>query len=412
MLLLERCDCDLGSLIYPKAGSEHGGQLSAPLMMKIATEMADGLAYLHSRGIKHLDMKPGNVLMVNEGTKWSVRIADFGMDADQDEDEAAVFGTWEYMAPECLDRKYGRPAFASDVFSVGIILWEMQAKQRVHSGFLNMDENTVWDEEAKQHRVDVKLVAKRMASGGQRPEVLNDCPVLWSLLMQACWEAAIDARPTFSQMLAVLNSMAADPSWAEAPPAEEAEALAPAEAEPAEPKAAGPSLADWLAGIGLQEHLSLISGYVSSSSQLEDLRGMLVSEQEDEEEEDLKDLVGEMELDEEAATSFRVAVGSIVLAEREPEPEPEPEPELEPEPNAPWSALLSQLGLSADESLAEAGKTEDDETRQLRISALDAEQDEDKMAVVSKLIAQRDAEKAAKEAALAELAELRSQLAA
>ena len=67
MLLLERCDCDLGSLIYPKAGSEEEGQLSAPLMMKIATEMADGLAYLHSRGIKHLDMKPGNVLMVREG---------------------------------------------------------------------------------------------------------------------------------------------------------------------------------------------------------------------------------------------------------------------------------------------------------------------------------------------------------
>ena len=100
MLLLERCDCDLGSLIYPKAGSEEEGQLSAPLMMKIATEMADGLAYLHSRGIKHLDMKPGNVLMVRElgsasGTEgWSVRIADFGMEDDKEEDDE-VYGTWE-----------------------------------------------------------------------------------------------------------------------------------------------------------------------------------------------------------------------------------------------------------------------------------------------------------------------------
>ena len=133
-------------------------------------------------------------------------------------------------------------------------------------------------------------------------------------------------------MLAVLKAMDADPSWAEPPPAEEAEAPAPDEAEPAEPKAEGPTLADWLAGIGLQEHLSLISGYVSSSSQLEDLRGMLVSEQEDEEEEDLKDLIGEMELDEEAAASFRVAVGSIFVAEREPEPRLEPEPEPEPAP--------------------------------------------------------------------------------
>ena len=35
------------------------------------------------------------------------------------------------MAPECLSRKHGRPAFASDVYSVGIILWELQAKRRV-----------------------------------------------------------------------------------------------------------------------------------------------------------------------------------------------------------------------------------------------------------------------------------------
>ena len=75
------------------------------------------------------------------------------------------------MAPECLSRKYGRPAFASDVYSVGIIMWELWAKRRVYTGFRNLEENTVWDEETKQHRVDVKLVAKRMASGGQRPEV-------------------------------------------------------------------------------------------------------------------------------------------------------------------------------------------------------------------------------------------------
>ena len=31
------------------------------------------------------------------------------------------------MAPECLSRKYGRPAFASDVYSVGVILWEVSS---------------------------------------------------------------------------------------------------------------------------------------------------------------------------------------------------------------------------------------------------------------------------------------------
>ena len=113
MLLLERCDCDLGSLIYPKAGSEEEGQLSAPLMMTIGMEMADGLAYLHSRGIKHLDMKPGNVLMVREGKEgWGVRIADFGMEDGKEDDgdrqskeDDEVYGTWECVtnaAASCL----------------------------------------------------------------------------------------------------------------------------------------------------------------------------------------------------------------------------------------------------------------------------------------------------------------------
>ena len=68
--------------------------------------------------------------------------------------------------------------------------------------------------------------------------------------------------------------------------------------------------------------------------------------------------------------------------------------------------MLSQLELSDDESLAEVGKTEDDETRRLRIAILDAEREEDKMAAAGELIAQRDAIiaqlDAEKEVALAE----------
>ena len=112
----------------------------------------------------------------------------------------------------------------------------------------------------------------------------------------------------------------------------------------------------------------------------------------------------------EGAAAFRVAVGSIVLAEREPEPEPElepePEPEPEPETNPPWSALLSKLGLCADERLAEVGKTEDDETRRLRIAILDAEQEEDKMAAADQLIAQLAAKDAEIEQLKAQLAEI------
>ena len=154
-------------------------------MMKIAREMADALAYLHSRAIKHLDMKPGNVLLALDGVSYSVRIADFGMDVDEDEEpggdekEDTPYGTWEYMAPECLKRKFGRPVFASDVFSYAIILWELWARRRVYTGFLNMDENIdkAHLRETGESRVDVKLVASRMAAD-QRPELPEDLSLI------------------------------------------------------------------------------------------------------------------------------------------------------------------------------------------------------------------------------------------
>ena len=194
MLLLELCHCDLGALIYPKKGSEEVGKLDSALMMKIAREMADALAYLHSRAIKHLDMKPGNVLLaLEDGGSYSVRIADFGMDDDDEEQgngeaEDTPYGTWEYMAPECLKRKFGRPVFASDVFSYAIILWELWARRRVYTGFLNLEYNIdkAHLKETGESRVDVKLVANRMAAD-QRPELPGDCPALWAQLMQACW---------------------------------------------------------------------------------------------------------------------------------------------------------------------------------------------------------------------------------
>ena len=139
-----------------------------------------------------------------------------------------------------------------------------------------------------------------------------------------------------------------------------------------------------------------------------DLRGMLVAEREDEEEEDLKDLVGEMELDEAAATAFRAAIGAIVLPKKdEPktEPELEPEPEPEPEPN-PWLELLTSLDLAADSELTEAGKTEDDESLKLRVRILEAEQDQERIDALVQLLAKRDAVKDAEKAvALAQLAQ-------
>ena len=61
----------------------------------------------------------------------------------------------------------------------------------------------------------------------------------------------------------------------------------------------------WLTARGLQEHEDTIGNYVSESTELADLRGMLTSEQEDEDEEDLKDLIKDMEMEDDEAARFR-----------------------------------------------------------------------------------------------------------
>ena len=66
-------------------------------------------------------------------------------------------------------------------------------------------------------------------------------------------------------------------------------------------------LAEWLGPLGLSEHVGTVGSWVSTATPLKDLRRMLELEQEDEEEEDLKDLIGEMELDVEAAAKLNAA---------------------------------------------------------------------------------------------------------
>ncbi|HLG55660.1 MAG TPA: protein kinase [Vicinamibacterales bacterium] len=99
------------------------GALPIEEALDIATQIADGLAKAHGQGVVHRDIKPGNLILTEDG----VRILDFGLatfaDALKLTTENATLGTAAYMSPEQVR---GQPSDArSDVWAVGVVLYEM-----------------------------------------------------------------------------------------------------------------------------------------------------------------------------------------------------------------------------------------------------------------------------------------------
>jgi serine/threonine protein kinase/histidyl-tRNA synthetase len=91
---------------------------------KMLKEILNGLAYIHSRKTIHRDLKPSNIFLGGEG---EVKLGDFGLAANSEvkENEASTVGTPLYWSPE---QEAGRFDQKSDMFSIGIIFFEMFRK--------------------------------------------------------------------------------------------------------------------------------------------------------------------------------------------------------------------------------------------------------------------------------------------
>jgi len=108
--------------------------LNIDRMLNLAIQICAGIGYAHRAGLVHADVKPQNILLTKDDT---VKVTDFGIaqalsSTQPGERQSVVWGSPHYFAPE--QAKGERPSAAADVYSIGIVMFEMLTGKTPYTG--------------------------------------------------------------------------------------------------------------------------------------------------------------------------------------------------------------------------------------------------------------------------------------
>ena len=117
---------------------KEAGPLRPVDAFNVVAEVFDALAFAHSRGVTHRDIKPDNVLLARpwpECGAGDVRVSDFGISdvvGEKIRQTTGLIGTPHYMPPELISQ--GRSGPPGDVYSTGVLLYELLAGRTPFAG--------------------------------------------------------------------------------------------------------------------------------------------------------------------------------------------------------------------------------------------------------------------------------------
>ncbi|CAI9773362.1 unnamed protein product [Fraxinus pennsylvanica] len=157
-------------------------------------DAAFGMEYLHSRNIVHFDLKCDNLLVnLKDPSRPICKVADFGLSKIKRNTlvTGGVRGTLPWMAPELLNGGSNKVSEKVDVFSFGIVLWEILTGEEPY---------------ANMH---YGAIIGGIVNNTLRPPVPSFCDPEWRLLMEQCWAPDPMLRPSFPEIARRLRTMSA-----------------------------------------------------------------------------------------------------------------------------------------------------------------------------------------------------------
>ncbi|KAF9156814.1 hypothetical protein DFQ26_009215, partial [Actinomortierella ambigua] len=160
---------------------------------RLAHEIAQGLAYIHQEGVLHRDLKSANVLLTKH---MEVKLADFGLAQIRSMASAAssasgqtskgAAGTLRWLAPELLSADKPKYSTKSDVYALGVVMWEMAA-----------DCTRPFKD---QH--DDEVIALHIKNG-HREQLPVETPLEYRRWVERCWAQDSSERPSAGNVILV-----------------------------------------------------------------------------------------------------------------------------------------------------------------------------------------------------------------
>ena len=192
----------LGSL-YDLIHNELVLDLPMQLRVKIMYQAAKGMHFLHSAGFVHRDLKSLNILL---DAKWGAKVADFGLsrirNATKSGADNHLFGSIAWTAPEVLDESPEIDYAMADVYSFGIVMWEVLTRRAPYEGLLPAQiAVSVLRDGARPFAPEWDIDAGDDAQGWTPVE--GD----YIALLKRCWDSDPKMRHAFLDILNALNAV-------------------------------------------------------------------------------------------------------------------------------------------------------------------------------------------------------------